>query len=59
MKTFTWNEDTLEYFRELKEQETLTELKKEIYRFIYHCHLEGDETYDDLAQDLFRQILKQ
>lgn len=60
MKTFTWNEDTLEYFRELKEQNTLTELKREVWYFVSHnCIPEPDETYNDLAQDLFRQIFKQ
>lgn len=60
MKTYYWNEDTLEYFRELKEQNTLTELKREVWYFVSHnCTIEDDETYNDLAQDLFRQIFKQ
>lgn len=59
MKRFTWNEDTLEYFRELKEQNTLTDLKREVWYFVSHnCEVEEDETYEDLAKDLFRQIFK-
>lgn len=59
MKTFFWNEDTLEYFRELKEQNTLTELKREVWYFVSHnCVVEDDDTYEDLAKDLFRQIFK-
>ena len=60
MKTFTWNEDTLEYFRELKEQSTLTHLKREVWYFVSHnCVVEDDDTYEDLAKDLFKQIFKQ
>lgn len=60
MKRFTWNDDTLEYFRELKEQSTLTDLKREVWYFISHnCEVEENETYEDLAKDLFRQIFKQ
>lgn len=59
MKRFTWNDDTLEYFRELKEQSTLTDLKREVWYFISHnCEVEENETYEDLAKDLFRQIFK-
>lgn len=59
MKRFTWNEDTLEYFRELKEQSTLTDLKREVWYFVSHnCVVEDNDTYEDLAKDLFRQIFK-
>lgn len=59
MKTFEWNIDTLEYFRELKEQSTLTDLKREVWYFVSHnCEVEENETYEDLAKDLFRQIFK-
>ena len=59
MKTFEWNLDTLEYFRELKTQSTLTDLKREVWYFVSHnCEVEDDETYEDLAKDLFRQIFK-
>ena len=59
MKRFTWNTDTLEYFKELKEQSTLTDLKREVWYFVSHnCDVEEDETFEDLAKDLFRQIFK-
>jgi len=59
MKTFEWNTDTLEYFKELKEQSTLTDLKREVWYFVSHnCDVEEDETFEDLAKDLFRQIFK-
>jgi hypothetical protein len=58
MKQFEWNIDTLKYFRELKEQGTLTELKREVWYFVSHnCEIEEEETYNDLAKDLFKQIL--
>ena len=59
MKTFEWNIDTLEHFRELKTQSTLTDLKREVWYFVSHnCEVEEGETFEDLAKDLFRQIFK-
>jgi len=59
MKTFSWNEDTIDYFRELKEQSTLTDLKREVWYFVSHnCDVEENETFEDIAKDLFRQIFK-
>ena len=57
MKRFTWNEDTLEYFRELKAEGDYNKLKQEVWEFVsYSCHLEDGETYKDLFDDLFKQI---
>ena len=56
---YYWNQETIDYFRELKEQSKLTELKREVWYFVYHnCDVEEDETFEDLAKDLFRQIFK-
>ena len=52
---FYWNEDTLEYFKEV-----YTKNKNDYYREVkefvkYNCHLEDGETYQDLMVDLINQ----
>ena len=57
MKRFTWNEDTLEHFRELRVEGDDKKLEKEIWHFVsYNCSLEDGETYKDLFDDLYNQI---
>ena len=52
-KTFYWNIETLEYFKEIKEED----LKDEIAAFVWeNCSLENNETFEDLAQDLLKQV---
>jgi len=56
---YYWNQETIDYFRELKEQSKLTELKREVWYFVSHnCDVEENETFEDIAKDLFRQIFK-
>ena len=55
MKEFTWNSDTIEYFKELY---AINE--KDYYRKIeefvkYECDLEDGETHQDLTVDLINK----
>ena len=55
MKEFTWNSDTIEYFKELY---AINE--KDYYRKIeefvkYECDLEDGETHQDLMVDLINK----
>lgn len=51
---YYWDIDTLNYFKEIKEEE---KLKDEIAKFVWeNCSLEDNETFEDLAQDLLKQV---
>lgn len=53
-KTFYWDIETLKYFKEIKEE---SKLKDEIAKFVWeNCSLEDNETFEDLAQDLLKQV---
>lgn len=54
---FCWNEDTLEYFKNLSSHATKSRVQKEVQEFVeIDCHLEDGETYEMLANDLINQI---
>lgn len=56
-KNCFWNPDTLEYYRELKNQTTQELFIKDLWFFIYSCPYPDDGlTYDDLFNDLLNQI---
>ena len=51
---YYWSIETLNYFKEIKEEE---KLKDEIAKFVWeNCSLEDNETFEDLAQDLLKQV---
>lgn len=51
---FYWDIETLNYFKNIKEEE---KLKDEIAKHIWeNCILEENETFEDLAQDLLKQV---
>lgn len=55
---FYWNEDTLEYFKELRNQMTVSAFKDEVFNFVKsNCSPEGEETFEDLSNDLFKQTI--
>ena len=48
MNKFYWNEETLEFFKELKNQNE-NEFYRKVNEFVkYECDLEENETYEDL-----------
>ena len=53
MKKLYWNPETLEYFKDFNEVEMLDEIAKFVWE---NCTLEEDETFEDLAQDILRQV---
>tara|TARA_R100001463_G_scaffold34298_1_gene75421 strand:- start:984 stop:1184 length:201 start_codon:yes stop_codon:yes gene_type:complete len=56
MKRFSWNKDTLEFFKELK-NENEKEFYKKINNFVrYECDLEDGENVLDLEIDLINQV---
>lgn len=56
MNKFYWNEETLEFFKELKNQNE-NEFYRKVNEFVkYECDLEENETYEDLQVDLINQI---
>ena len=56
MNKFYWNEDTLEFFKELKNQNE-NEFYRKVNEFVkYECDLEDGETYEDLQVDLINQV---
>ena len=56
MNKFYWNEDTLEYFKTMN-KEYPQFLEPEIKIFVKsNCELEGEETYEDLTNDLMKQV---
>jgi len=55
---FHWNEETLEFFKELKNKNE-NEFYKKVNEFVkYECDLEENETIEDLQTDLINQINK-
>ena len=51
---YYWSLETLNYFKDIKEE---SKLKDEIAKFVWeNCSLEDNETFEDLAQDLLRQV---
>lgn len=56
MNKFYWNVETLEFFKELKNQNE-NEFYRKVNEFVkYECDLEENETYEDLQVDLINQI---
>jgi len=56
MNKFYWNLDTLEFFKELKNQNE-NEFYRKVNEFVkYECDLEENETYEDLQVDLINQV---
>ena len=54
MKTYYWDLETLKHFKQYTIEE---ELKDEIAKFVWiDCTLEEGETFQDLAQDLLKQV---
>ena len=53
MKKYYCNLETLQYFKDFNGEQ----LKDEIAKFVWEdCTLEEDETFEDLAQDLLKQV---
>jgi hypothetical protein len=56
IKTFYWNPETLQFFKELK-NENINEFYRKVNEFVkYECDLEEDEYIEDLQIDLINQI---
>ena len=56
MKRFSWNKDTLEFFKELK-NENENEFYRKVNEFVrYECDLEDGENVLDLEIDLINQV---
>ena len=56
MKRFCWNVETLEFFKELKNQNE-NEFYRKVNEFVkYECDLEEGEYIEDLQIDLINQI---
>lgn len=56
MKRFSWNKDTLEFFKELKNKNA-KEFYKKVNNFVrYECDLEDGENVLDLEIDLINQV---
>jgi len=56
MNKFYWNEDTLEFFKELKNQNE-NEFYRKVNEFVkYECDLEEGEYIEDLQADLINQV---
>ena len=53
MKKLYWNPETLDYFKDFDEIEMLDEIAKFVWE---NCTLEEGETFEDLAQDILRQV---
>lgn len=55
---FFWNDETVDYFKELRNQMTISAFKEEILNFVKNnCSPEAEETFDDLANDLLKQTI--
>ena len=53
---YYWNEDTIEYFKDLKSKDE-DAFYRDVNHFIkYDCHLEDGETIEDLQVDLINQV---
>jgi len=54
---FHWNKETLEFFKELK-NENENEFYRKVNSFVkYECVLEENETIEDLQTDLITQVI--
>lgn len=54
-KEFYWNDDTIEYFKELYSKDENN--YRELWNFVKNeCDLEDGETYEMLANDLINKI---
>jgi len=56
MKNFFWDNDTLVYFKELKNMGEDTFLREVVNYVKYDCDLEDGETYEDLQVSLINQV---
>ena len=56
MKNFFWDNDTLVYFKELKNMSEDTFLREVVNYVKYDCDLEDGETYEDLQVSLINQV---
>jgi len=56
MKNFFWDNDTLVYFKELKNMGKDTFLREVVNYVKYDCALEDGETYEDLQVSLINQV---
>lgn len=55
---FFWSEETLEYFKELRNQLKVSDFKDEVFNFVKNnCSPEGEETFEDLSNDLLKQTI--
>ena len=53
-KKLYWNPETLDYFKDFENE---IEMLDAIAKFVWEdCTLEEDETFEDLAQDILRQV---
>lgn len=56
-KKFHWSEDTLTHFRFEANYISKDKIKKNIENFIdVECTIEGNETEEELLEDLFNQV---
>ena len=55
-KNFFWDNDTLVYFKELKDVCENTFLFEVTNYVTYECDLENGETYEDLQASLINQV---
>ena len=55
MKTFYWNEETLQYFKNIEFNERLNLMMDFVKN---ECDLENGESIQDLYNDLNRQVLE-
>lgn len=55
MKRFYWNEDTLQYFKNIEFNERLNIMMNFVEN---ECDLENGESVQDLYNDLNRQVLE-
>ena len=59
MKEFTWNSDTIEYFKNRNKPGCEGQYYREVLDFVKNdCHLEDGETYEMLANDLMSKTRK-
>jgi hypothetical protein len=56
MKNFFWDNDTLVYFKELKNMGEDAFLREVVNYVKYDCTLEDGETYEDLQVSLINQV---
>lgn len=57
LKTFYWNEETIDHFKSASAYITREELLQRITEFVENdCEIEEDESEQDLIDDLERQV---